>query len=57
MKGERIIVFEHLDERELPVRETAPTVEIAAWRGCGAERGEYEAAVEVEYLRPTRRAA
>jgi hypothetical protein len=51
---ERVVVHEHLDERELPVREAAPSVERAELRGCGAARGEYEATVE--YVPPAREA-
>lgn len=53
MKRERVVVFEGMDERDLPLREAAPSTELSQWRGCGPARGEYEAAAEVEYLAPT----
>lgn len=56
MKRERVVVFEGMDERDLPLREPAPETELT-FAGTGPARGEYEAATEVEYLRPTRRAA
>jgi len=61
---ERIVVIETFDERDVPVREPAPELEV--WRGCGPERGEYEARhahandngdVRAEYTPPGGRAA
>ncbi len=54
---ERVILIETFDERDLPVREAA--AELEPWRGCGAERGEWEDArandnAAAEYLPPTR---
>lgn len=54
---ERIVIIEGIDERDIPVREVVPSTELVEWRGCGPARGEYEAAVHVEYLPPRRRAA
>jgi hypothetical protein len=57
---ERIIVFEDGADllREAVLREPAPSTELVEWRGCGAERGEYEAReVSVEYLAPSARGA
>jgi len=53
---ERIILIETFDERDVPVREPAPELEV--WRGCGAERGAWEDrhandnAVAAEYQPP-----
>lgn len=57
--NERIVIHDEGADllRETVTREAAPSAELAQWRGCGPARGEYEAAAEVEYLRPTRRAA
>jgi hypothetical protein len=60
MMRERVVVIElGADERDVPVREAAPVTELVEWRGCGAARGEWEAAhpandVAVEYLAPGR---
>jgi hypothetical protein len=56
---ERIVVVETFDERDIPVREAAPSTELAEWTGTGPARGEWEAAndVAVEYLAPGKHAA
>jgi hypothetical protein len=53
MPRERIIVFETIDERDLPVREPAAELELA---GTGPTRGTWEEAREVaaEYTPPGR---
>ncbi|HVZ88068.1 MAG TPA: hypothetical protein VHG72_13940 [Polyangia bacterium] len=66
MKHERVIVIEGIDERDIPLREVAPSTEMARfapandvdheWAGTGPARGEYEQAriAVTEYLPPGR---
>lgn len=60
MHRERIVVIEGLDERDVPVREPAPPLQLMPmFEPIGAGRGEWERAreVEVEYLAPGSRDA
>lgn len=53
MPREHLVVIEGLDEQDVVIRERVPaneTQSLTEWRGCGAERGDYEGAVE--YLPP-----
>ena len=55
---ERLVVIDEGFDllREAVTREAAPSTELAEWRGCGPERGEYEAQ-GVEYIAPEGRVA
>lgn len=43
MPKHRIIVEEGVGEKDFVSREPANDAALEAWRGCGAERGAYEA--------------
>lgn len=61
MQRERVVVFEGLDERDIPVREPVPPLALMPiFEPLGERRGEWErvaAQVAVEYVGPARRAA
>jgi hypothetical protein len=56
---ERIIVIEGIDERDIPLREVAPSTELV-FAGTGPDRVAWEEAandVRVEYIAPGARVA
>ena len=55
MKRERVVVFEGMDEMDVPVREPAPLLALMpVFVPMGAGRGEWERAREIEaqYIPP-----